>query len=384
LGKIAASVAPWLTGSKIAFRLEDCLEDRNNNCTLIRLCAALLVLFGHSWPLVHGVTSHDPLSEISRSFLPWSLGLPGIAVSAFFLLSGLLITRSYLERNQLGAFLEARALRIYPALIACVLVCVFLLGLLQTKLPVDSYLTNKATLNYLSHNTSLIFNIKYRLPGLFDELPFKGINGNLWTLPYEIWMYAVTALLGLLTVLRRQMLFNCTAAAVVIIYMLGLWPEDFTWNALERLGVFFLIGAFFFVNKRHIWLSPLVVAILLTATVASYGSSAFNPTCVLFLAYLLIFAAFYPPLNLPSVDRYGDISYGIYLYSFPIQQTLINQLQLSSPWTLFFCSFPFVVACAIISWILVEKPMLAQKGKMSILIGRYKPRLTGLLFPARE
>ncbi len=176
--------------------LSACLSERQNNLTLLRLVAAYLVLIGHSWPLALGRGPHDPVSELTRPILPWHLGVPGIAVSMFFFLSGLLITRSYLQRGNLRDFLEARILRLYPALIVCVGICVLGIGLVQTTLPAEHYLGHPSTQSYLIHNTTLVAGIDFWLPGLFADLPFKGINGSLWTLPYEVWMYLCAATLG--------------------------------------------------------------------------------------------------------------------------------------------------------------------------------------------
>ena len=87
------------------------------------------------------------------------------------------------------------------------------------------------------------------------------------------------------------------------------------------------------------------------------------------------FLAFHPGLKLLSLDRYGDFSCGVYIYSFPIQQTLSHQFQVTYPWTLFYFSLSFVMAIAVASWFLVEKPMRAQKGRLLILVGERRLRL---------
>ena len=345
--------------------LDDCISKRQNNLTFLRLAAAYLVLVGHSWTLTLGLGHHDPFSELIRPNMPWHLGLPGIAVSMFFLFSGLLITRSYFQRNNLFHFLEARILRLYPALIVCVVICVFGIGLAQTTWSVDRFIAHKATENYLLHNTSLVFNIKFRLPGLFVDQPFKGVNGSLWTLPYEAWMYLCAAVLGVLTIFRRRWLFNLFFLTTFLLYGLDMGYPGLTGTKFERLGIFFLMGAFAYINARKVRLNPALMAFFMAIAWLTADSPIYAVTGSAALAYTMLVIGFSPWIRLPNMDSIGDFSYGTYLYAFPVQQTLIHQLESPKPWEICLLALFIVTPVAMASWYGVERPMLRFKGRLS-------------------
>ncbi|WP_435101088.1 acyltransferase family protein [Arhodomonas sp. AD133] len=335
------------------------------------------MLIGHSWPLALGRGHHDPVSELTRSILPWHLGVPGIAVSLFFFLSGLLITRSYLQRGNLLDFLEARVLRLYPALIVCVGICVLGVGLVLTSLPAGHYLGHQSTQSYLIHNTTLVAGIDFWLPGLFADLPFKGINGSLWTLPYEVWMYLCAATLGVLTILRRRWLFNVLFVATLCAYGLDIGIPDLTGVKFERLGIFFLLGAFVYVNASAVRLSPIALALFLFAAWAAFKSPAYPLLGAGALAYAFLLVSFHPSLRLPNMDRVGDFSYGTYVYAFPVQQTVIHQLDNPGPWLTCLVSLLSVTPVAAASWYGIERPMLRFKGSAARLWNASFPRHAG-------
>jgi peptidoglycan/LPS O-acetylase OafA/YrhL len=75
--------------------------------------------------------------------------------------------------------------------------------------------------------------------------------------------------------------------------------------------------------------------------------------------YLLLWVAFrLPAVRLPGL-RGRDLSYGVYIYAFPIQQALV-------PWTgtplnNLLASLPLILLCAALSWHWIERPALARK-----------------------
>lgn len=345
--------------------LKDRISSRNNNLTILRLFAAYLVLIGHSWTLTLGQGHHDPVSEIVRPIMPWSLGLPGIAVSMFFLFSGLLITRSYLNRDKLVHFLEARFLRLYPALIVCVLFCVFVVGLIQTAMPSYAYLSQPATLSYIIHNTTLVFGVDFRLPGLFSDSPFKGINGSLWTLPYEAWMYLLAATLGIFSILKHRWAFNLFFTLTILVYVLGEGYPGLAGTSFERLGFFFLLGAFVYINSSWIRVSAGIMVALMSLSWILFDTWAQTLVMATTIAYTMLVIGFSSAIHLPNMDKIGDFSYGTYLYAFPIQQTLINQIEGAAPWQICMLTMLMVTPIAVASWVWVERPPLKLKGHLS-------------------
>src|SRR5690606_18042727 len=144
-----------------------------NNFNLMRLFAAWLVIYGHAWAIT-GSPGGDLVAWLTQFKFAG-----GVAVDVFFVVSGFLIAAS-LQRNDVRGYLVSRALRILPALVACVALAVLVLGPLLTTSP--QYWRDPATWDYLWVNGSL-WSSRYFLPGVFDTLPNPAVNGSLWTLP---------------------------------------------------------------------------------------------------------------------------------------------------------------------------------------------------------
>ena len=169
-------------------RLSDYAVGRDNNFNLIRLLAALSVIFSHSIAVL-GLPGN---CEVFFDRLGLSAG--EMAVDVFFVASGFLVTGSLVNRGSLIAFLWARTLRIYPALWVMLALTVFVLAPALTTLPVADYLRAPGTYEYFWKCATLIGGVRYSLPGVFETMPLKGeFNGSLWTLPIELRMYLYLA-----------------------------------------------------------------------------------------------------------------------------------------------------------------------------------------------
>ena len=143
-------------------RLSDYAVGRDNNFNLIRLAAALSVIFSHSVAVL-GLPS-------SREFFFDHLGLSlaEMAVDVFFVTSGFLVTGSLVNRGDVIAFLWARALRIYPAIWVMLVLTVFALAPALTTLPLADYFTSPKTHEYFAKCATLIGGVRYSLPGVFE------------------------------------------------------------------------------------------------------------------------------------------------------------------------------------------------------------------------
>ena len=340
---------------------------RRNNFTLIRLIAAWSVLFAHSFALSTGRSGSDPLTHFLYPF--WGQGLGTTAVLVFFVISGFLVTASYLHREDLLAFLEARALRIFPGLVIAVLFCVFVVGLFSTSLEAGEYLRRPATWQYFWHNITLFGGVAFRLPGVFEDNPWRGgVNGSLWTLPVELYMYCIVAMLGALSILKSRPAAN----AFVLLSLVGLFFLYHGWFHVPGfpkkhalLIIAYLLGLACYVNRKHIPLNFVVLLVLLFVAFLVSGSRLQPIAFMVAFAYLVLFVALSPSMRLPSMDGRGDFSYGLYIYAFPIQQILAAHVT-RDPWQMLVYSTLITFPMAMLSWFFIEKPALRLKGRLPL------------------
>lgn len=329
---------------------------KDNNLNVLRLVGACLVLYGHSFVFL-GLPA--PL------FLSW-LPLGPLGVFIFFTISGYLITESWDRDPSLLRFFARRALRIFPGLAVCSLLSVLVLGPVITTLPLKDYFENQHTWKYL-RNIALY--IGYYLPGVFESnrIP-NAVNGSLWSLPVEFLMYIVCAIVGFLS--GNRWVFAVLAATSAIITFI--WAQRTTEMLIVYAsdlrqaficGTYFWVGAAFykFNLKRYFSLSVVVMACVIMISlprleVLSVAAWVLLPTVV------LAFGLTYSPI-LNMLTRSGDYSYGIYIYAFPIQQTVAYLYPSISLGTYLPTCFVLALACAILSWHLVERPALALKPR---------------------
>jgi len=332
---------------------------RANNFTAIRLLFALLVLFGHSFAVTN--TGPDPLTP----FLGGQVWIGALAVDGFFAISGFLVAGSYARQGFVG-FAVSRALRIYPALAVCILLSTFLLGPLVTTLPLVDYLTHPQTTQYLG-NLTLWPRVYHYLPGVFQDQPYStGVNGSLWSLPVELRCYLLLLMAGFFGCLDRQYRASVLVLAVLIIgYMnyssIPLVGEKASWL---RPSGYFALGVFVWANRARIPLHPAIALLASMAPFLVMGTSYFHLVFAPSLVYLIFFCAY----GLPhfDLDRLGDLSYGVYIYAWPVQQLMVWDGQ--NGYANAAISMPIVLALAALSWHLVEKTALQlRRPLVSIL-----------------
>lgn len=331
--------------------IDSCSQRPNNNFTIIRLVAALFVIYGHSYPIV-GSGHPDLILQLLNSRFAG-----GVAVDIFFVISGFLICASW-ERNSFSQFVVARALRIYPALIVCVILSVFVLGfILSTD---SSYFERGDVWSYLRYNTTLI-GTKYYLPGVFESHPDKAINGSIWSLPYELRLYMCLALLGGLSLLKPgRYFFSCVAIGLA--YFFGLFayvhfPINESWL---NLGPFFMAGVFCWVYRKSIILSAPVLMLMIIGCIAFYKSGRFAYFYFIALTYGTFYLAYIPQIKwIPK----KDLSYGVYLYGWPVQQLVLQFVPGCTAEFNALVSMAAVLVVAYLSWEFIESPALALRKK---------------------
>ncbi|WP_125766778.1 acyltransferase family protein [Lapidilactobacillus wuchangensis] len=335
-------------------QIDQSLETRKNNFDLIRFFAAILVVWFHSFPLTGVGNEHEIISRMTR--MQTTAGAVGVMV--FFIISGFLITMSFDRTKDLGRFLKARVLRIMPAYIVVILLSIFVLGPLLTTLPINKYFAHPETRQYFI-NLSLK-NMRYTLPGVFNKNIYpNAINGSIWTLWYEFVTYLVVALLGITKLLRKE------TSVVLYLVCLGLivfhYPNYYYYF---YFGLFFSAGMIFYQWREKIILNGKLAIVAVLILIAGVYFKQVIPAASIGGSYLIFYLALGPVPKFPNFTKYGDLSYGIYIYSFVIQQALMSIFSNNlSQMENFLLAVPLSMAFAFASWHLIEKRCIKLKNQ---------------------
>jgi peptidoglycan/LPS O-acetylase OafA/YrhL len=328
-----------------------------NNLNLIRLFAAFLVLYGHSFVFL-GLP--EPL------FLSWT-SLGPVALYIFFTISGYLIAESWDRDPHLGRYFIRRGLRIFPGLAICILLTIFVLGPLLTKLSLHDYFTHSNTWDYL-RNIALY--IGYYLPGVFETNHYPGVvNGSLWSLSVEFFMYIVVAVIGFMRS-NRWIYVALAISSALLTYFWALQTQKIPVFYVTDLRYIFILGTYFWVGavfykfdlKQYLSLSVTSLAFVALFCLAAWPSILAVAAWILMPIVTFAFGFAYSPL-LNRLIRTGDYSYGIYIYAFPVQQTIASFYpKIPIGLYLLVCSF-LTFILAILSWHFVEKYALSLKPR---------------------
>jgi peptidoglycan/LPS O-acetylase OafA/YrhL len=321
----------------------------SNNFDFLRFVAAAAIVFTHAYALrlgFVGIGLTDPILLVGQA-----------ALAALLVTSGYLITSSWVSTSSAKRFVWKRFLRVVPALIPMIFFTLFIIGPLMTTLPLGEYFSalfstaGLATVPFFEDGSVI---------GLFQINPWTYVNGPLWTIPVEVVMYGVVAVLGIAGLLRRWGVIPTLAAINALIWLV--WFDDPVMSKV-RYSLYFLIGAYLYIHRKQIPYHPAIAGALLVvlglSTLTPYSAVA-GMVCI---PYLTIYAAYLPVPFLNTFGRAGDFSYGTYIYHYPIQQTLIQATgnMLSLP-ALFGLSFLATFPLALLSWHVVEKRALAAKN----------------------
>jgi len=336
--------------------LDDGLKCHNDNFLLLRFLAACMVIYRHGGAITGGSGFWDIIP-----WLGWGTDSGKIAVHIFFIVSGFMVTGSYMRRNNLSEFLWARLLRIFPAYIFCLVLSSLVLGAIYTTESMHEYYMNHGVYHYIFHNMSMQTNMVWKLPGVFIDNPKRAtINGSIWTLPAESRMYLWVALVGLSGLLSRRWLATTFIVAMLIIGVVR--PHSallMTPDIYLELGGMFALGAICYIHRDRItvgWLWVLILAI------SSYSLRSTEIYPYIFAATLAQFCfSFAYSIPWYWFNRFGDYSYGIYLWGFPMQQVIAHEFPNLTPIENSLTALPLALTLAVISWHLIEKQALRMK-----------------------
>jgi peptidoglycan/LPS O-acetylase OafA/YrhL len=301
-------------------------------------------------------------------------GVPRWARSASWCSSasrGFFITRSFEQKHSLTGFLGARALRLFPALAVVLAVTVAVSAVFFTVAPPQAFWPEAGA--YFLRNLFLFFP-KYTLPGVFETNPYgQAINGSLWTLSYEVLCYLGVVICGVLGVLGRRAALATVLLMFMIIYASAQVLQFHTRiENLIQLALPFVVGMSFWVWRAVIPLSWTLVAGGLIAATVLRPTPLFDASLVLVLAYGVFVLGYARIGFLGRYTRFGDYSYGTYVYAFPLQQ-VVASLGVVSPLANMTISFPAVLVCAVLSWRFVEAPALRLRSERNVRVPRIMP-----------
>lgn len=312
--------------------------------------ATLVVLF-HSWWVSPGAKSYDFVFSATG----YQVTLGRFAVMMFFGMSGFLIAGSWERSKSVFLFFKARILRIFPALILVTLVTILFIGPIVTS---DHDYWNKGeTWRYMLN--LLLFQPKEGqryLPGVFEHnhLP-REINPSLWTLGYEFACYISLAILGMLRILGKNSTIFILITLVALNFMGLIAP-----SAGYFLFMSFYMGALLYflpcikLNSVFFWL--ICAAMFVICLYENHMSLWMATFCV----YIAITIGKSDMLS--SWSRLSDPSYGIYIWSMPMQQLVIYYNTSGNQWINLLMALALTVPISYMSWYMVEKPAIKLKN----------------------
>jgi peptidoglycan/LPS O-acetylase OafA/YrhL len=341
-------------------KLADILNADENSFNLVRIAAALAVLVSHSFLLLAGPDHVEPLGAST----PFTLGQH--AVNAFFVISGLTLSHSLARNRNLMHYAWARCLRIFPALLGYGLLFALVAGPLLTTWSRLDYFTDAHTWFYPAA-VLMQFARATPPPGIFSNLPIAdAANNPLWTIKYEIAAYVGLAIVFGLGLFRRTgaLLLSLLAAAAIFL-LAGEFLREARESApayqLGRYGFCFLLGVVAYHFRQQFSLSPWLLALTAGLVVALHGTALEPAAYVVLTAHLVLIAGSLDYGLFTLLTRKSDLSYGTYIYGWPIQQSLIVLIPGLGVAALLLLSVIIAPVFALVSWSLVEKPALRLK-----------------------
>lgn len=335
--------------------------DRNNNMNAVRYYLCLCILMNH----------FNVLTGASLPALPRIFG----GVGSFFAISGFLMFASFEKRPVLKSYLDRRARRILPPYVFIVVLSAVCLSMVSV-LPAWEYFTDIGFLKYLLANLSFLNFLEPSLPGVFTEQTnlVSAVNGALWTMKCEVVCYISVPLV--FAVIRRYasrvslvliaLIVICLAAYVVLTHLAGEGENGLMAILARQFKVFtfFYIGALINVHvaliKKYKWL--ILGSVLIVLYISSFGLDARLCLRPFSDSVLVIWCSLIGSWG-RFLSRYNSLSYDIYLFHFPIIQTLLSLGIVSGVglWASLWLTIALSVALASFSWLCIGRPILNRR-----------------------
>lgn len=293
---------------------------QSHNLQLMKFIAAIMVICSHAFPIVTGSMKGEPIYQLTKG----QLSMGGFSVAVFFLSAGYFIAASVEKKKTVRSFFLARCIRIFPLLWIVVILSI-LLGACVTTNTMSSYWTDRGTWLYLLNG--LLFPV-HNLPGVFEQAPYlPTVNGALWTLPVEFACYIVCFIIYKMNFLKEKWYFLYLIPASMLAILILFVEEQYPFlMQVYRPCFLFHIGMGFWIYRDKIKLCSILFWPALLLFVVSLVCHAANIGMFILFPYLCMYLCFGEKQVSGKLDFLGNMSYGIYLCGFPIQQLLVEIL----------------------------------------------------------
>ncbi|AGP65857.1 acyltransferase [Mycobacterium intracellulare] len=349
-------------------KLGQVFDPRRNALNAWRLALAGEVIFWHTYPIRGHLPSVRAVLQL----------LLCVGVDGFFAISGFLITASWISNPRLREYLAARALRILPGFYVCMIVTAFVFAPLSVAIQGGSaarLLFSFAPFEYVLKNIAVMW-LKFDVGGTPHGIPNAGIwNASLWSLFWEVMCYIVVAVIGVAGLANRRWV----SLTILVVAAIGAslmppvrfpdvfhHPEGNIATTLIfmacRAAIMFAAGAFLYQWRDVIPARWSLVAVSVVIVLAAGQLPDYRVVAAIPLAYAVVVSG--SLLQSKRLRLRTDLSYGMYIYAFPIQQLLLV-LGLISLTPIVFCLTVAVATLplAAASWFLVEKPARSLKSR---------------------
>lgn len=324
-----------------------------NNFDFLRLTAATMVLVSHQFAL-NGRSEPLIFNQTIGYF----------AVFIFFIISGYWITKSYKEDSIFLRFIIKRLLRLIPGLVFCLLICFFIIGPIGFSGDLKNYFQTIDNWKFLRN---IFFISKTEIQGIFLKNPYPNtLNGSLWTLPIEFKWYLILAIFGIFKMLDKKIISIIILFSVIFwLYSNYFYYEKKNYQAFFYLGNFFLTGVLLFLIKINFL--RLFICLVISAFLFFFKFTYLG--FLIGLPPLIIYLGLQSFKYLNKIYKIGDLSYGVYLFAFPIQQIIFYFFGSKFTFCTSFCLVIILTfTLAYISWHFIELPFLKLKKKLNFII----------------
>ncbi len=346
----------------------------DNNVSTMRLVLALMVLWSHSFAFYFDDEKREPLAVLMRGL--YNAGNVGVA--CFLIMSGALVLRSWETSRSFRSFAVKRAKRLYPAYLVAVFCGAFVVAPIYAGI-------DPLTLLRREFARWLVANIFFRgyapVDNVFVQSPIGLINGSLWSIGYEVICYIGLVVAAVL--LGRRLVAGCWAAMIVltgakVFADLSGWNPGFGivgavlgWPYLWfSVAGWFVTGMLFYLYRdaipRHRGLLATIAAVALAMIWAPADQLAARVLMDVFYTPMLAYGLFYlcskPRLAVEKTARTHDLSYGMYLYAFPIQQIILVEFGHGLGFAAYVAlSVLCTLLVALTSWTWIEKRFVTAR-----------------------